>query len=113
VTAGDKGGEQSPPDPDEVLDPAYPDIETQRTDIAERARIMDHTMAEIEKRAEVIAVAIRKIADTRPKSLIKKSEIVSAEELNVKSRPNATPFSRPIPTPLGVRNSVSGRGLST
>lgn len=31
----------------------------------------------------------------------------------VKSRPNATPFSRPIPTPLGVRNSVSGRGLST
>ena len=32
---------------------------------------------------------------------------------NVKSRPNATPFSRPIPTPLGVRNSVSGGGLST
>ena len=29
-------------------------------------------------------------------------------ELAVKSRPNATPFSRPIPTPFGVRNSVSG-----
>ncbi len=28
--------------------------------------------------------------------------------LIVKSRPNATPFSRPIPTPFGVRNSVSG-----
>ena len=28
--------------------------------------------------------------------------------LAVKSRPNATPFSRPIPTPFGVRNSVSG-----
>lgn len=34
-------------------------------------------------------------------------------DLAVKSRSNATPFSRPIPTPLGVRNSVSGGGLST
>ncbi len=82
VTARRKGGEQSPPDPDEVLDPAYPDIETQRADIAERARIMDQTMAEIEKRAEVIAGAIRKVADTKPKGRVKKDETVSAEELN-------------------------------
>lgn len=82
MTERKEDGAKAPPDPDEVLDPAYPDIETQRADIAERARIMDHTMAEIEKRAEVIAGAIRKVADTRPKGRVKKDETVSAEELN-------------------------------
>ena len=35
----------------------------------------------------------------------------ACERQTVKSRPNATPFSRPISTPLGVRFSVSCGGL--
>ena len=54
-----------------------------------------------------LAPVVEAIQALRGVSLITAAVIV-AEVGSVKSRPNATPFSRPIPTPFGVRNSVSG-----
>ncbi len=53
--------------------------------------------ARMERRDLAEAWRLRQIADSAFEGL-----------MIVKSRPNATPFSRPIPTPFGVRNSVSG-----